>query len=189
MNLPPSNTGPLRMYSNDMLALERHILEAVARQNDDARVTGPAKEVISAIHAQLREHVSVMETHVAALGDTAGGKVKEAVTSIAGAVAGLYDKVRNDPVARMLRDDYTALNLAAIGYSMLHTSALALHDAAVANVALRHLRNLTPLVLQLNQVIPGACVAELAEDGYDTDASVVPTAVEHINEAWQVHSR
>jgi hypothetical protein len=41
----------------------------------------------------------------------------------------------------MLRDDYTALNLAAIGYHMLHTTGMGLQNQATADLALRHLKD------------------------------------------------
>ncbi len=49
---------------------------------------------------------------------------KQAMSSTPRHVAGLYDKIRKDPVSRMLRDDYTALNMSSVSYT--HAS----HDRA-----------------------------------------------------------
>jgi len=88
----------------------------------------------------------------------------------------------------MLRDDYTALNLATIGYTMLHTTGLALNDQATADLALRHLREYTSIVMEINQVIPSVVVAELRDDGGVINESVVQDAVANSQMAWQPSS-
>ncbi len=118
------------------------------------------------------------------LGGGAGTVVKEAVAAAAGTLAGIYGKVRPHPVSRMLRDDATALSLAAIGYSMLHTAAVALREARVATVAQRHLRDVTPLVMHLGRVIPAAVVVELGEDFPNVDADAAQHGVAAVREAW-----
>jgi hypothetical protein len=85
----------------------------------------------------------------------------------------------------MLRDDYTALNLATVGYTMLHTTGLALNDQATADLALRHLREYTSIVMEINQVIPSVVVADLREDGGVIDESAVQMAVANTQKVWQ----
>lgn len=186
MSLEDSSGSTLRQYVNDMLALEKGLLEAVERQRADERVKAmtDANTVILRIHSLLHEHVSVMENHGAALGSTPGGMLKDAVSSVTGAVAGLYDKLRQDPVSRMLRDDYTVLNLAAVSYGMLHTTGLALRDLVVANVALRHLQQLTPLIIELNRIIPSIVTKELGDE-HDVDPEAASLANQHIEQAWK----
>src|SRR5438045_2749044 len=130
-----------------------------------------------------------METHAAALGDTPGKAVKDAVATVAGTLAGLYDKIRKHPVSRMLRDDSVALSLAATAYSMLYTTALAVRDLPVANVALRHLRGITPLVVELSDTIPGVVCRELAQTDPEIDATIVDLARKNTAEAWQTGAK
>jgi hypothetical protein len=181
-----THTNNLRIYVNDMVALEREIHDAVHGQMNDERVKAdPAvKALIEKIHAAVKIRLSDMETHAAALGDTPGKSVKEAVATVTGTLAGLYDKIRKHPVSRMLRDDTVALDLAAIGYSMLYTTALALRDLPVANVALRHLRGIPPHVVALTEIIPDVVVRELSEDNPDVDRSVVELARKNTRAAW-----
>ncbi len=136
-----SSPPALRTYVNDMVGLNKHILEAVERQVVDERVKNSplAHGLIGHVHSTLTKQVADLEGHVATLGSETGAVVKQAITGVLGFAAGLYDKVRKDPVSRMLRDDYTALNMAAISYTMLHTTALAFHDQSVATTALAHL--------------------------------------------------
>ena len=176
----------LRMYVNDMVALEKHILEALERQREDERVQQDAefKELIDRLHTIVRAHVLTMENHAAAVGEKFGSSVKDAVSSFTGVVAGLYDKVRKHPVSRLLRDDYTAVSLAATAYSMLYTTGLATRELPIANVALRHLQELTPLIKDLSRIIPIAVVKELAEDDPEIDRSILALAQENTRKAW-----
>lgn len=174
------------MYVNDMLALEKHILEAVEKQRDDDRVRldPGCAALVDRIHTLTRAHVIGLENHAAGVGGEPGASIKEAMMSVAGTLAGLYDKLRKHPVSRMLRDDYTALSLTATAYSMLYTTALAMRELAIANVALRHLREVTPLVMELSALIPRIVVKELAEDDPDIDSSIVDIARDNTMEAW-----
>lgn len=180
--------GNIRMYVNDMVALEKDILEAVERQKEDDRVNSDPEctELLERIHSITRAHLLTMENHAAAVGGDPGTTIKEAITTVAGAVAGIYDKVRKHPVSRMLRDDYTALSLASAGYSMLHTTGLALRDVPIANVALRHLNEITPLIMELTRLLPAVVVNELAADDPNVDSGAVDAARKNVFEAWRI---
>lgn len=177
----------LRPYLADMAAVEKHILEAVERQakDDGFKKLPQALQLVSRIEGTLRSHVQALESQLEKLpGGGVAGAVKGTVTGVLGVFAGLYDKVRSETASRGLRDDYTALNLAAVSYTMLHTSALALGEPATADLALRNLKDLAPLIMQLNEAIPEVVVRELVEQGKPFDASIVQRAVRSTQEAW-----
>ena len=132
----------LQRYVSDMLAVERHILEPLERQASDERFQGPAKMLVADIEMTMRRHIDSLEAHLKMLGGDEGAGLKKAATALLGVAAGIIDKVRPDTVSTALRDDYTALNLAAISYSMLHTTGLALSSRPTADLAATHLRNL-----------------------------------------------
>jgi hypothetical protein len=186
MPVNASQTATLRMYVNDMVALEKHILTALEKQKEDERIQADAAtaDLIDQIHTTTRAHLLTMENHAAAVGGEAGGALKDAISTMAGTIAGIYDLVRKHPVSRMLRDDYTALSLAATGYSMLYTTGLALRELPIANVALRHLQEITPLVMELTRIIPAKVVQELSEDNLEVDMSIVGLAQENTLAAW-----
>jgi ferritin-like metal-binding protein YciE len=178
----------LRPYVADMAAVEKHILEAIERQrnDDDVKQLPQALQLVSRLETTLKRHVDSLESHLKQFeGGGVAGTVKETVTGVLGVFAGLYDKVRKDTVSRMLRDDYTALNLAAVSLTMLHTTALAVHHQTTADLALRNLKEITPLVMELGMVIPHVVVRELAEDGRAYDAAIAQQAVRNIEQAWQ----
>jgi hypothetical protein len=181
-----ARTANLRMYVNDMVALEKDILNAIEKQRDDERVKADAEisSLVERLYTTTKAHLLTMENHAAAIGGEPGTAIKEAVASVAGTIAGVYDWVRKHPVSRMLRDDYTALSLASIAYSMLHTTGLAHRELPIANVALRHLREIAPLIMELGKVIPGAVVRELAEDDASVDPTVTQLARDNTLSAW-----
>jgi uncharacterized protein YukE len=175
----------IQHYVTDMIATEKHIQEAVKRQIDDESVKQQpeASQLVNRIAMVLQSHISQLEHHSEQLGG-GSSSIKDAVTSTLGVMAGLYDKVRSKQVSRMLRDDYTALNLAAISYTMLHTTALALNDRMTADVALRNLKDITPLVTQINEVIPQVVARELREDHPSISTTSGQEATRNTQEAW-----
>lgn len=181
------NRDEIRPYVADMAAVERHILEALERQHkDDTFKDFPnALGLIDRLAGVLKTHVEGLEAHLGTLpGGGVAAAVKETVTGVLGGLAGVYDKVRKDKVSRALRDDYTALSLAAVSYTMLHSTALGLHQGTTADLALRNLKEVTPFLVELSQIIPQVVLKELSFEGYDIDFSLSPQAVRATQEAW-----
>jgi len=181
-----SENDILRQYLSDMVALDEHIVQALERQLGDDRIEQfpEARQLIGTIRRTLGTHVEGLRKHVDGLGGEESGPLKEAVSMVAGVAAGLYDKVRHDPVSKMLRDNYTALSLAAIAYTMLHTTGLALKNSAVADTALGYLKEVTPLVMQLSRVIPPVVVKDLADNEVRLDQTAGAEAVRRTQAAW-----
>jgi hypothetical protein len=176
----------LQQYVSDMVSLDEHIHEAIKRQIEDDRLKQfpEASKVVNTIHTTLDTHIDGLKAQLKSLGGEASGPVKEAVSAIAGVAAGLYDKVRHDPVSKMLRDDYTALSLAAISYTMLHTTGLALQNQPIADLAQRYLKDITPIIIDISQVIPGVVVKDLEDNEVLVDKAVGQEAVRKTQAAW-----
>jgi hypothetical protein len=182
------NREEIRPYVADMAAVEKHILEALERQHkDDTFKDFPnALGLVDRLATVLKTHVESLEGHLGSLpGGGVAATVKETVAGVLGGLAGVYDKVRKDTVSRALRDDYTALSLAAVSYTMLHSTGLGLHQGTTADIALRHLKDLTPFVMELAQIIPQVVLKELSFEGYDIDFSLTTQAVRATQEAWR----
>ena len=180
-------TQVLNTYLTDMHAVEEHIAEALERQlNGEAIKKYPeATRVVTALHATLQRHAGALEAKVeASEGGNIKDALKEALGEALGFAAGLYDKVRRDTVSRMIRDDYTATSLAAISYHMLHTTALGLKNDDVASMALRHLKDLTPHLVDLSKVVCHVVAKELADEDKIFDGTVGDQAVRNTQEAW-----
>ena len=176
----------LQQHVGNMLATDKHIHEAVRRQRDDKSVQQltEAHQLISQIESTLDRHIQDLEQQLQRLGGDASSPVKDAVTSTLGAVAGVYDKVRSSTASKMLRDDYTALSMAAISNTMLHTTGLALHDNSTAEISLRHLNDLTPLITEISRVVPTVVARELIDEAVNADTSVAQQAVQQTQQTW-----
>ena len=180
----------LDSYITDMLALEDHLEKALEGQIKDFR--DEHAEVVpqlEMIHARTLMHIQTLNTLV----DTRGGSgttgiaeaVKRAGSTVAGLGAAVIDMLRSEKLPKDLRDDYAAVSLAAIGYVMLLTTARALDDAAVAEVAEQHLRDYAGSIMTLTQIIPGAVVKFLQQENLPARGDVVPDVVNTVVEAWQ----
>ena len=177
----------LRQYVSDMLAVDRNIHEMVKRHRDDKQVQADsdAHQLLSRIESTFDTVIEELEQHLKHLGGAPSSPVKEAVAGTVGALSSVYDKMRTETVSKMLRDDYTMLGLAAISYTMLNTTGYALSDTMTAQVAARHLRQLTPLITGISRIIPLVVARELAED-HRVDGSSAPASIRETQQAWSV---
>jgi ferritin-like metal-binding protein YciE len=177
----------LQRYVSDMVSVEEHILEAIKHQvkDGDFKEFPMAHEFVSKTETVLRDHVDALHKHLDTLGGDPANPVKEAVTSVLGKAAGIIDQVRqNDKISADLRDDYTALNLAAVSYTLLHTTGLALQDQKTASLAQKHLMDLTPLITRINEIIPQVAVQELKDEGATVGATIADQARSNTQKAW-----
>jgi ferritin-like metal-binding protein YciE len=186
------NREALRPYLADMVAVEKHILEAVERQRDDDDIKQfpEALQLVGRIESTLKSHVQSLDSQLAGYpGGGAAGAVKQAVTGVVGAIAGVYDKVRKDTASRALRDDYTALSLASVSYGMLHTTALGLSQGTVAELAKNNMEEINSLIMALGLAIPRVVLKELSFEGYSIDTGAADLAVKNLEETWRHSSQ
>jgi hypothetical protein len=179
----------IQKHISDQSALERHILEAVQRQREEDEVRADTD-----VNTLLIEIERTLEAHLDALGKLAQSydaktesALKKAITAVAGVAAGLYDKVRSEEVSRMLRDDYTALSLAAMGYTAFNAFGLTVKEPRIADLAERHLKDITPLLVSISEKLPLYVVKETVKENPEAtvDATVGPEAVRRTQSAWK----
>lgn len=184
----------LDSYITDMLALEDHIEKALQGQITDFRDEHPqVVPHLETLHAKARSHIAALKALAESRGGNAGKSgiaeaVKRAGATVAGLGAAVIDMLRSEKLPKDLRDDYAAVSLAAIGYVMLLTTARALDDPRVADVAEQHLRNYAGSIMTLTQIIPGAVVTFLQQEELPARGDVVPDVVRTVIEAWQSES-
>jgi hypothetical protein len=178
-------TSILRMYVNDMLAVEKAVHHAISGQTKDPHVAELPDvlqlltEITGTTARRIRTFEDLSEKHSGKW----GAAVKEAVATAAGILAGIYDKVRKHPVSRMLRDDHVALNLACVCYGMLYTTAVAFEEEEIATSALEAVNETAAQITRLTALIPGVVVKELSLEG-PTNPEAAALAVEAIEGAW-----
>ncbi len=183
----------LQQYVSDMLALERHLLPAFENQSKDDRYAQhpQARQLVNRIEATIRSHINGLENHLKHLGGDAASPVKSALTAALGVAASAIENMRTDPVSKNLRDDYTALGLAAVSYTMLHTTGQALRDQQTADIAASYLEDYTPLISEIGEVIPEVVVSELRDETELLNPGAAVDAVRRTQQAWDgdhVHS-
>lgn len=174
-------------WIGDIVALESHIEEAMDRQlqlkSDNAELTS----TIQRFHDTIRASKYRAEDYQKQVGSTAGNPVIKAGSSLLGKAAGIIDKVRHDSISKALRDDYTAYNLAAVSYTMLHTTAMAVGDQRTQQFAGEGLKTYASLVQDINRAMPLAVVTELKDNGDipSVDTSIVDDCRSFIDSAWK----
>jgi ferritin-like metal-binding protein YciE len=174
-------------YLGDMIAVESHIEEALDRQLDLAKKSKVAGPAIQRFHDMVKANRDTLRAHQEETGSTAGNPIAEAGAAILGKAAGMIDKVRTDTVSKALRDDYTAFNLAAISYTMLQTTALAVNDKKTAELAAKGLKSYAGAIQEINHLIPEVVVEELKEEERIPNATpgVVAEVRASLDKAWR----
>jgi ferritin-like metal-binding protein YciE len=175
----------VQQYVGDLVALEAHIEQAIDGQLRHSIEHPGAAAALGEFHTMVRRQRDDLRAHLATIGGSESRPIKEVVGTLFGGAAGVIDRVRTKAVSKMLRDDYTAFNLAAMGYAMLHTTAHALGDMRTMEVADRHLRAYAAAVQQINQLIPDMVVWELEREGLAVNRAAADHCREAINRAWR----
>lgn len=180
----------IQTYVSDMLALERHIAQPLQRQLDleDTKKFAGALAVITSLKGLTDSHVMALQQCLDQLGGHEASPVKSAWSSLLGVGAAAIDSVRKTKVSKNLRDDYTALSLATISYTMLYATAVGLGDTATADLAKRHLADYSQVVMTINQVIPEVVLVELQSDGQNVEAGAGDRIRQQTNEIWKSQS-
>ncbi len=179
----------INSYITDMLSLEEHIEKAVRGQLEDL-------EDYPEVTRDLRQILRKVEQHVSDLKDLSSRRkaqgpsdaIKRVGSALLGFGAAAVDLVRNEGLPKNLRDDYTAFSLATIGYVMLHTTALSLEEQEVADLARQHFADYAQAVTLLHNVVPGAVLRFLREDGLPVRDEVLPEISRTIEETWHSQS-
>ncbi len=180
----------LRGYVGDVVAIDSSIEAALDRQlamaKGDALMAPVAREFHDTVRDQRNAMISLRDAMAEGDDTSSGNSLKEKGANVLGAVAGVIEKVRSEGLSKALRDDYNSFSMAAIGYTMLLTTAKAMGSSDVAVAAERGLRTYASGIQKINQVMPAVLVAEL-----DGDEGVVnnPAAAEDvrsiINSVWK----
>jgi hypothetical protein len=178
-------------WVGDIVALESHVEEAMDRQ---LKLTSKNADVTAAIkhfHDIVRDSKQRAVAYQGEVGTTAGNPVIKVGTNLLGKAAGLIDMVRRDSVAKSLRDDYTAYNLLAISYTMLHTTAMAMEDGETQAFAEKGLRTYAKLVQEVNHLIPLAVVEDLKDNSDQPlrNTNVVDGCRKLIDSVWKSTSK
>jgi len=175
----------LATYVEDLHSLVTHGLQPVGHQLDEARERehADAAPLIAELQRVLREHQHALAERMRALGTSPTTGVQDAATAVAGVVAGIYNRVRTEAVAKSLRDDSTFLSHCSISWLMLLATARSLGDHEVEELAEHGYRDCARLVMRIDRVMPSLVVEELRQDGFAAE-DVADWAHRIVSDAW-----
>ncbi len=171
-------------YVGDMVALESHIEEAMDRQLKETKDDPEAHAAVKGFHDMVKSHRDGMKALQEEVGTTAGNPIIAVGSNLLGKAAGIIDMVRTEGISKSLRDDYAAFSLAAISYSMLHTTATGLGNQKVAKVAAKNLTDYAGAIERINEIMPGVVDRELRKDGHEPSGDAVAATRKAVADAW-----
>lgn len=174
----------LRQYVNDMIAVERDIANAVKLQAEDDRITTDLKAILNRIVADSEYRSELLKKLSQQEDGSLGAAVKEGITAVTGTLAGIYGKLREHPVSRMVRDDIVALEVASVSYGMLLTLGLSIGHQECVAIAERGISETPPLIIALTDMLPVVVGHELAQDAPLENPAASQVAITKIRDAW-----
>lgn len=173
-------------YLGDMHSLVDHGLKAVGRQADELKKEGHPNTLrhVREMKSTLEQHTNMITARLKELGGSPTHPVKDAVSAVAGLVAGLYNEVRTEQASKSMRDNYTFFSLVSMSYLMLHTTAAGLGDRQTAQLAERGYKDAARMVMVVNRHMPELVVHELQQDKLPV-TDVTEECHRLVQEAWQ----
>jgi ferritin-like metal-binding protein YciE len=177
----------LQTYVSDLLALVEHIEVPIERQLaiDESANYIDAVAIIRDIKTLAATQRADLAAELERLGGHPASGIKSAWSTLLGAGAAAIGSVRKTKVSKNLRDDYTALGLASISYTMLHATALGLGDQAVAALARRNLEATAGIIVRISKIMPAVVLQELRDDGEAVRVSAAELSTQLTHAAWQ----
>lgn len=174
------------------LGLEEQLYKNIESQLSQEHIEefADVKEMLKSVKAVLEKHF----VRINAALDSVANQIKKSGDGMAddGSVIEFDSRDRNqnriqrDRVSQMLRDDYAALNLAAMGNSVLHTTALAADSEDLAKIVIEHLTTLTTFVARMTELVPRVAALELSAQFPEVKPSILELAVTNARRAWRV---
>jgi len=175
----------IKTYTSDLHALERHLMNAVKKQKTSDKVTDKrAVELLNNLDKMTSSHVQKLTAELDQMGAEVKSTIKSKIASFTGSVAGMIDTVRDDSLSKMLRDDYAALSMITIGYTMLHTHALSSENQELADISKNHLDDCTIMITKTSKVIPIVTAFEINSDT-DRAEEIGNRALQNTQESWK----
>lgn len=173
------------------VSLEEHLLLEVQRQLSHPNIEeySDVIEMLNGVKAVLEQHFLRLNALADALakrsGDPNFNGQKDVESNIPRNSDGTRNKIRREWISQMLQDDYAALNVAAMGNTLLHTTALAANSEEIASIALEHLTNLTGFVVRMSELVPRVVIHELSQKYPGINSTIGDKASENAQRAWK----
>ena len=174
-------------HLSDLVAANKHILEAVESQLDTSAVKRipEAMSILTDTASLLRKYINELHHMNSAYDSDIKAGLKKLFTNVLGNLAGAYNHLRDEGAARAVRDTYTSLALLNASLLALKTFGLTVKNTQISKLAYDRLAELCPLIEKYNQTIPYVVARETAlEDGLVYDADIPRRVCESTQKLW-----
>jgi ferritin-like metal-binding protein YciE len=181
----------LRLYSSDLLELERHIIDMLKEQTDQEEVKRypEVQQLVTSIQDTVGRHFNELEQGLESLGGEKSSLLKQAMGRVAGTAMGMASRAEgSEKCSKVLRNDYAALDAASLGSLMLYTTAAAFSNDTIGEISERHFNELTALAAETRKLIPEVVVREFADQGYAVNSEVAEEVSRKAQQVWTRHS-
>jgi hypothetical protein len=178
----------LRLYSSDLLELQRHIVDVVKDQTDQEEVRRypEVQQLVIRIQDTVGRHFNELEQGLESLGGEKSSLLKQAMGRVAETAMGMATKAEaSEKCSKVLRNDYLALDAASLGSLMLYTTAAAFNNDRIGEISERHFHELASLAVEIREMIPEIVVREFADQGYSVNNRVTEEVNRKIQQAWR----
>lgn len=176
-------------YVEDLHSLVQHGLQPLGHQLSEA--TGgqhpAAATLIQDLKNTLEQHELSLRQRLQALGSSPTTGVQDAAATVAGGVAGVYNRVRTEAVSKSVRDDYTFLSHCSVSWLMLMSTARSLDDHDTEELAESGYRDTARLIIQVDRLMPDLVVEELRQNEFPAQ-DVSAWAQRIVSDAWNRES-
>jgi hypothetical protein len=178
----------VNLYVSKQIALEEHLFKIIEDQiseineleyNDAKVLLKKTSQILEYNFISLNEQLDKIER------DTFCSRKKTVERNQKTLQKESPTEQENKRTSRILREVYSTLNLITISNTQLHTTALALDSVDVANLALKNLKTLAPLVVLIGELIPDIVTRELYSVIPTIDLSVAQRALVNTKLAWK----
>jgi hypothetical protein len=166
-------------WIGDVVALERHIDSVLDRYASGAVVP----PIIRYLHEMVHESSTRAKNFHPGHDHPAKSSVIQEGLALLDRSALLIERIDEGTLSHVLRNCFVACNLAAVTYSMLHTSAIALEDEDLAGFTARGLRTYAELISEIGTVMPGVVVGDLSDTRIDPNAAAIASSQQQ--EMWE----
>jgi hypothetical protein len=183
-----TNEETLLKYITDMAGAEHHLAHTIKTQeaDSDLKKFPEALRLLGKMRMTAEQHLNGLEALAKTLNGEARSSFKESVTAITGTAMGAVVHLMEHHVTKMLRDDYIVLCGNSVGYSLLHTTGLALGSEETAALALAFLKDTAVEVMELSQEVIPVAIGELSATN-SIEAAATEMAQTNVREAWSSH--
>ncbi len=177
----------LRLYSSDLLELQRHIVDMVKDQTDQEEVRRypGVRQLVIKIQDTVGRHFNELEQGLESLGGEKSSLLKQAMGRVAERAMGMATKAEgSEKCSKVLRNNYLALDAASLGSLMLYTTAAAFNNDRIGEISERHFNELSMLAVETREMIPEIVVREFADESYSVNSGVAEEVSRKVQQVW-----